>query len=217
MFERLHIDFAKDAWRATNKKDELPQMIRWLSRHEKMQDFSVRLKTLRAAASQVGPSVSNTGRPRIAMTKVPHGIKSLADIEACHNAKYFISSLKEFSNVIAPVEARTKKSLMADMILPFEKLEVWNSYKLLRESLADDDTEDHLKDQVKAIPGGPYDTVVVITDGDGQSTGLEGTKIGRVKVIFRLPNEISFAGRVYPLPLFILHSKAPAQGGDHTY
>ena len=132
---------------------------------------------------------------------VPHGIKSLADIEARHDAKYFISSLKEFSNVIAPVEARTKKSLMADMILPFEKLEVWNSYKLLRESLADDDTEDHLKDQVKAIPGGPYDTVVVITDGDGQSTGLEGTKIGRVKVIFRLPNEISFAGRVYPLPL----------------
>ncbi|KAJ8494649.1 hypothetical protein ONZ45_g13167 [Pleurotus djamor] len=201
MFERLHIDFAKDAWRATNKKDELPQMIRWHSRHEKMQDFSVRLKTLRAAASQVGPSVSDTGRPRIAMTKVPHGIKSLADIEACHHAKYFISSLKEFSNVIAPVEARTKKSLMANMILPFEKLEVWNSYKLLRESLADDDTEDHLKDQVKAIPGGPYDTVVVITDGDGQSTGLEGTKIGRVKVIFRLPNEIKFAGRVYPLPL----------------
>jgi hypothetical protein len=35
--ERLHIDFAKDAYRATNHKDEYPQMTAWLERREKIQ------------------------------------------------------------------------------------------------------------------------------------------------------------------------------------
>jgi hypothetical protein len=34
--ERLHIDYAKDAWDATNGKNELPQMTLWLERHEKI-------------------------------------------------------------------------------------------------------------------------------------------------------------------------------------
>ncbi len=35
--ERLHIDLAKDAYRATNHKDELDQMTKWLIRKEKIQ------------------------------------------------------------------------------------------------------------------------------------------------------------------------------------
>lgn len=34
--ERLHIDLAKDAYRATNFKEEFPQMMLWLERREKM-------------------------------------------------------------------------------------------------------------------------------------------------------------------------------------
>ncbi|KAJ6608182.1 hypothetical protein B0H10DRAFT_1816332, partial [Mycena sp. CBHHK59/15] len=34
--ERLHIDLAKDAYRATNSKDEYPQMTLWLERKEKI-------------------------------------------------------------------------------------------------------------------------------------------------------------------------------------
>lgn len=34
--ERLHIDFTKDAYRATNRKDEFPQMTLWLERREKV-------------------------------------------------------------------------------------------------------------------------------------------------------------------------------------
>ena len=34
--ERLHIDLAKDAYRATNRKDEFTQMTMWLERKEKM-------------------------------------------------------------------------------------------------------------------------------------------------------------------------------------
>ncbi|KAF5316434.1 hypothetical protein D9619_006912 [Psilocybe cf. subviscida] len=41
MFERLHIDFAKQGWRASNQRDEFPQMIRWLSRQEKITAFKL--------------------------------------------------------------------------------------------------------------------------------------------------------------------------------
>lgn len=34
--ERLHINFAKEAYRATNHRDELPQMTKWLERREKV-------------------------------------------------------------------------------------------------------------------------------------------------------------------------------------
>ncbi|KJA22065.1 hypothetical protein HYPSUDRAFT_1085538, partial [Hypholoma sublateritium FD-334 SS-4] len=43
MFERLHIDFAKNGWRATNQRDEFPQMVKWLSRQEKISSFGNRL------------------------------------------------------------------------------------------------------------------------------------------------------------------------------
>ena len=39
--ERLHIDFAKKAYQATNRKDEYHQMTAWLERHEKIQRHTV--------------------------------------------------------------------------------------------------------------------------------------------------------------------------------
>lgn len=45
--ERLHIDYAKDAYRASNKKDYTAQMTRWLSRQEAIDRFSVYLEWCR--------------------------------------------------------------------------------------------------------------------------------------------------------------------------
>ncbi|KAI0634264.1 hypothetical protein C8Q77DRAFT_1072903 [Trametes polyzona] len=42
--ERLHIDLAKDAYRATNRKDEFPQMTTWLERREKVLRHEVYVK-----------------------------------------------------------------------------------------------------------------------------------------------------------------------------
>lgn len=39
MFERFHIDFAKKGYRASNKRDEVPQMTQWLSRQENISSF----------------------------------------------------------------------------------------------------------------------------------------------------------------------------------
>jgi hypothetical protein len=42
--ERLHIDYAKEAYRATNKKDYVQQMTTWLQRQENVHQFSVYLE-----------------------------------------------------------------------------------------------------------------------------------------------------------------------------
>ncbi|GJF00252.1 hypothetical protein PsYK624_165340 [Phanerochaete sordida] len=39
--ERLHIDYAKEGYRASNKKDYIPQMTRWLSRQEAVDRFTI--------------------------------------------------------------------------------------------------------------------------------------------------------------------------------
>lgn len=39
IFERMHIDFAKEGWWASNKHDHFPQMVNWLSRQEKIASF----------------------------------------------------------------------------------------------------------------------------------------------------------------------------------
>ncbi|KAH8986016.1 hypothetical protein EDB92DRAFT_1949462 [Lactarius akahatsu] len=47
--ERLHIDFAKDAYRATNHKDKYQQMTTWLERHEKVQQHIAFIKRRQGA------------------------------------------------------------------------------------------------------------------------------------------------------------------------
>lgn len=45
--ERLHIDYAKDAYRASNKKDYIAQMTAWLTRQESVDRFQLYLQWLR--------------------------------------------------------------------------------------------------------------------------------------------------------------------------
>ncbi|KAF8879110.1 hypothetical protein CPB84DRAFT_1817458 [Gymnopilus junonius] len=54
-FERLHIDFAKLGWRASNHRDEFPQMICWLSRQEKIAGFEAYQKEILTSGTEVDP------------------------------------------------------------------------------------------------------------------------------------------------------------------
>ncbi|KAG8946041.1 hypothetical protein FRC03_001582, partial [Tulasnella sp. 419] len=42
--ERLHIDFVKNAYRASNKRDHIPQMVQWLERKEKIEKFGLMIE-----------------------------------------------------------------------------------------------------------------------------------------------------------------------------
>lgn len=58
--ERLHIDLAKDAYRATNRKDEFSQMTRWLERKEKVQRHEKYVEwRLRQASAMPASTTSN--------------------------------------------------------------------------------------------------------------------------------------------------------------
>ena len=73
--ERLHIDMAKDAYRATNRKDELSQMTIWLERKEKIQrhekHIEWRLSQLAAAQGNREPPSQSTSAVRAAPLPAP--------------------------------------------------------------------------------------------------------------------------------------------------
>ncbi|EPS92600.1 hypothetical protein FOMPIDRAFT_1137569 [Fomitopsis schrenkii] len=147
-FERLHIDFAKAGWRASNHRDARPQMVRWLVRHEKMAHHS-------------------PGLP-----------ESLAQ---------YVYRLKNGR----PLSTSQLQDALTNM--PVNRLNVFHSFKFAPASLSDDNEE---TDAVKATPAkgqqaARFDTVVVLQGDDAEATGLQGTRIGRVKLIFKLPSTLN--------------------------
>ncbi|KIY61058.1 hypothetical protein CYLTODRAFT_363380 [Cylindrobasidium torrendii FP15055 ss-10] len=56
MFERLHIEFAKKGWRASNHRDEFPQMTQWVNRRERIHAFA---RYLEYAVARRGASYSS--------------------------------------------------------------------------------------------------------------------------------------------------------------
>jgi hypothetical protein len=73
--EHLHIDFTKDAYHATNHKDEYPQMTRWLECCEKIQQHTVFINQRQQNQQQqpqfqkpVGPPHTFTQSIKIAKT-----------------------------------------------------------------------------------------------------------------------------------------------------
>ena len=177
MFERLHIDFAKQGWRASNKRDEFPQMISWLSCQEKIDSFE---SYLSGSASMESGSESGQqlhGLSRISVAKFPnYPNKSIANITKSHQAPAFERHLKEYLNRF--LDKRTSNHRAMQYPLPFKHLDVFNQFKFCPFNLQDDEEEE--RDIVKAIPvskrfpSGRFDTVIVLRTDNAESTGLTG-------------------------------------------
>jgi hypothetical protein len=95
--ERLHIDLAKDAYAATNRKDELAQMTMWLERKEKIAQFNAivkwRLLGRPPPPSKPPPTVHRT---RVQMTREPVAQVPLKKIISKYGAKDFYNALATF-------------------------------------------------------------------------------------------------------------------------
>ncbi|KAF8876593.1 hypothetical protein CPB84DRAFT_1817663 [Gymnopilus junonius] len=78
-----------------------------------------------------------------------------------------------------------------------------NMFRFCPEALQDGEEE---KDIVKAVPRskgfphGRFDTVIVLATDEAESHGLTGTRIGRVKVIFSLPDKLPAPGQPISVP-----------------
>ncbi|CDO78049.1 hypothetical protein BN946_scf184749.g2 [Trametes cinnabarina] len=108
--ERLHIDLAKDAYRATNHKDEYPQMTKWLERREKMVHHANYI-TWRLQQVDVGPGTLNmrlgvgwtvpdmTAPLQIKMTRHPtRKAVALSEVmsQDFYGATFFVPALARF-------------------------------------------------------------------------------------------------------------------------
>ncbi|KDR76056.1 hypothetical protein GALMADRAFT_225772 [Galerina marginata CBS 339.88] len=183
-FERFHIDFAKEGWRASNRRDEFPQMVTWLSRQEKVSAFDNYLDWLDVESKKVPSPTPLSKRSSIHIAKYPpFPGRKISIIKEMHNAPLFSQNLKEYLNKFLPRGHRTSNAVSHLYALPFQRLDVFTQFKFHPYSLqeeADGDVEEN--DTVKAIPtsrtspNGRMDTVIVLYNDAAESTGVEGQK-----------------------------------------
>ena len=145
--ERLHIDLAKDAYRATNRKDEYPQMITWLERREKVQQhlaFINQLPEVQAGEERTQfPQLIGPPQPLVRCIKMPLHPSTKAvsfDILAySYGAVDFQDALADF---IAwtnhpNASATTLRALAADTLIPFRSVPVYHKIKFQLSGHAD--------------------------------------------------------------------------------
>ncbi|KAG2747814.1 hypothetical protein P692DRAFT_20735841 [Suillus brevipes Sb2] len=111
------------------------------------------------------------------------------------------------------------------MDIPFSHIDIYYGFKFCLDSLGNDnDFDQEETDTVKAKPslgGKParFDTVVVMDTSDCETTGLKGTRIGRLKIIFKLPSQVY--GSVTPAwtkdPLAYVEWYAPLKPAAEDY
>jgi hypothetical protein len=180
-FERFHIDFAKEGWRASNRRDEFPQKITWLSRQEKISLFETYLDLLDNHLNDKAPApptqLSQHRTHKIAKFP-PFPAKRLQTIQHQHCAPNFSKDLKEYLNNLVPHPVSNRRASL--FTLPFERIDVFSQFKFHPHNLLDLIAEEEEEDTVKALPIstqnplGQFDTVVVLNDDDAESAGLVG-------------------------------------------
>ncbi|KIY68642.1 hypothetical protein CYLTODRAFT_350969, partial [Cylindrobasidium torrendii FP15055 ss-10] len=184
MFERLHIEFAKKGWRASNHRDEYPQMTEWVNRQERVWTFERYLDWASSTPSTPPSGEDVVVRPPSAATKAFQDIllpknptlplRHISVTAHNHCIPNLSERLCEYLNTIEVDHATPPQKPFVHRVLPFDRINVYHSFKLSRESLDSDDTRE--LDWVKATPanGGRYDTVIVLTGDDAEVAGLQG-------------------------------------------
>ncbi|KAJ7155600.1 hypothetical protein C8R46DRAFT_1004815 [Mycena filopes] len=180
MFERLHIDFAKKGWRASNRRDEFPQMILWLQRQEKVASFSTYQAWLESTQTPVLPPVVRTftGQAvRFALTpQAPRQL--LPQLVQTHQAPSFIHDLKEMLHGFAHYKLTAAQFQSSH--LPLNRLDVYHNFKFEPTSLDPGDPDSPEASQTviarpaKDTTPARFDTVIVREKDTAEVTGLTG-------------------------------------------
>ncbi|KAJ6616602.1 hypothetical protein B0H10DRAFT_1799063 [Mycena sp. CBHHK59/15] len=193
--ERLHIDLAKDAYRATNHKDEYPQMTQWLERKEKILLHAkfIRWRELgKPSTHTVPPGIEYSRQLKMTLHPSKRSVSFKKLIED-HGATYFRDAIARY--VVAAndldLSARAVEQYASNLAMPFRSVPVYHKIKYVTQSAPDTIVDSvYVKPAItngrgKLIPG-RFDTVLV-NDGNGKDTGLDGYRVGQVRVVFSLP------------------------------
>ena len=140
--ERLHIDFAKDAYRATNRKDEFRQMTIWLERREKILRHDQHISWHLSGSPP--PKTVDWSPPgldlhrRLHITKHPSAMSvPLENIVHDYGATLFKLALRRYISLCNNLTRtfRTGQELdesLWNVRLPFVRLPVWHRVKFLQ-------------------------------------------------------------------------------------
>uniref|UniRef100_D8PN10 Uncharacterized protein n=1 Tax=Schizophyllum commune (strain H4-8 / FGSC 9210) TaxID=578458 RepID=D8PN10_SCHCM len=184
MFERLHIDFAKRGWRASNKRNAFPQMVAWLERQEKVMAFE---RYLTAVEPERPIAVLRKKRKLPVTTVTPLSFsvakfpdrkaQKLVSIELSHAAPGFSLRLKQLLNTLIPNPTSARRA--STFTLPFDAVDVFHQFKVYPTSVDFDDDE-VLSETVKATPRSRekparFDTAIILQADTADCAGVEGT------------------------------------------
>ncbi|KAH9010197.1 hypothetical protein EDB83DRAFT_2508909 [Lactarius deliciosus] len=179
--ERLHIDFTKDAYRATNHKDEYKQMTTWLERREKVQQHIAFIKRWQEADQENTQIPQPSGPPQPAMRCIKMMLHpstkatSFDDLAVRYGAVEFQDTLADFIAQTNHPDASTAnlRALAADTLIPFQSVPTYHKIKF--------QSNGH-HEVVEAIHFRLYQCL-------NQSNCYLGYRIAQVRVVFQLPNK----------------------------
>ena len=186
MFKRFHIDMAKEGWRASNFRNEVPQMTRWLSRQEKVSLFQSYIRDTLESDEMVNEEIELPPIPSISTSlglsqkpTVPN--QAISNIQRSHHAPSFSLHLCQYLNGFLSREESIACAQLATAQLPFDWLNIWHTYKFALDVLGNDiDGQENIK-AVRAKPGkegeARFDTVLVAHKDTAETTGLQGAQI----------------------------------------
>ena len=178
--ERLHIELAKDAYRATNHKDEYPQMTLWLERREKIfrheKYIAWRLAHEPPPLKVVIPSL--LPRPRWNIAKHPSCSVSLSQVAEVYGATHFRDAFaRYYVHLTQPQLSRAQSECQAaNYFIPFQKIPVFHRLKFcntdergftgISEAQVFDSVhaQPQRKDKRGRVIPGRFDTALVRTD-----------------------------------------------------
>lgn len=189
--ERLHINLAKDAYRATNHKDEFAQMTQWLERKEKIVRHAkfIRWRLHNNPSYQPRPPQLSFDRTQM-MTKHPSAkAVSFQSLVSDYGATYFREALARYitqqNHSDEFLSRRRLEDLAANVLLPFHSVAVFHKIKWLSVDAQGHGDPLVTVDSVHVKPRRAgtrrrndalpvrFDTAL-INDGTGQSVGIEG-------------------------------------------
>ncbi|KAF9477316.1 hypothetical protein BDN70DRAFT_838060, partial [Pholiota conissans] len=215
--ERLHIDFAKDAYQATNHKDEFAQMTKWLERKEKITHHANyaawRLRRCEGEGQDEDGQADSSWRPpdmacdlHVKMTKHPtHKSVPLSTIVSRegYGAVSFVPALCRFiAQFRNPQQTRGQiEAAAVEIHLPFHSLPVFHRVKFWNPDVHGTETLDSVHAHPARISGNDrlaesrFDTALISVKKRGpeqQATmtavsSTDGMRVGQVRVIFSLP------------------------------
>ncbi|KAI9508595.1 hypothetical protein F5148DRAFT_1275676 [Russula earlei] len=214
--ERLHIDYAKHAFKASNHHDYIMQMAWWIQCQEAM---FINKQFLAWSLKTSSPESESTNMTTHFITysiakKPPHYI-SVWTLAMEYNAPDFVNTLQDFLQKI-DIPGRFTVPNVYDQ---------FNIYKLIHinwSATMDLDIESYRVNTFPKCPnsghgqhlGSKFDTILVTESGNRPQTskGFQGLRLAQIHVIFELPKHLG----AFPHPLAYIHWFRPFTNVDPT-